>query len=432
MSDHSFYLYTVFAFPLELLAAGGIFLVRQKRKAFFPLRLILCVMICLLISWLWNDTHDTVLAMLRYFSVFFIFSAGIFLCFEMPLQTAVFYAVTAYAVQHTAYILQGWITLLWPMHSHLTFYLQYYTIYIITYYLLWKILYPRSKSAPGCRMEGKLLLLISAALITITLILNYIRVLYGQDLNLAMQSVCSCYALISCSFALALQFGLLKTSRLEQEVEVIERLWAADKKQYQLARENLDLINTKCHDIKHMIQAIKDSGSAPPEQAIREMEQSIAVYDSLSRTGNTALDTILSQKSLACSKRGITLTCMADGKALDFMDTLDLYSIFGNIIDNAIESVVQLQDKEQRIIGITVSSDGNFLCIHTENYYSHSLAFSDGLPETTKGDNSYHGYGLKSVRMLVEKYDGHIKIRAQDNIFNLDIMIPVKKRGQLH
>lgn len=48
---------------------------------------------------------------------------------------------------------------------------------------------------------------------------------------------------------------------------------------------------------------------------------------------------------------------MADGKALDFIDTLDLYSIFGNIIDNAIESVVQLKDEEQRIIGITVSSD---------------------------------------------------------------------------
>ena len=99
---------------------------------------------------------------------------------------------------------------------------------------------------------------------------------------------------------------------------------------------------------------------------------------------------------------------MADGKALDFIDTLDLYSIFGNIIDNAIESVVQLKDEEQRIIGITVSSDGNFLCIHTENYYSHPLSLSDGLPETTKGDNSYHGYGMNSVRMLIEKYGGHI------------------------
>ena len=225
MSDHSFYLYTVFAFPLELLTAGGVFLIRQKRKSFFLVRLVLCVTLCLLISWLWNDTRDTAFAMLRYFSVFFVFSAGIYLCFEMPVQTVVFYAVTAYAIQHTAYILQGWIAPIWPMHSHITFYLQYYSIYIITYFLLWKILYPRSKSAPGCRLEGKPLLLISAALITITLILNYIRVLYGQDLNLAMQSVCACYALISCSFALALQFGLLKTSRLEQEVEVIERLW---------------------------------------------------------------------------------------------------------------------------------------------------------------------------------------------------------------
>ena len=77
------------------------------------------------------------------------------------------------------------------------------------------------------------------------------------------------------------------------------------------------------------------------------MEQEIRSYEAQNKTGNEVLDTILTSKSLYCQQHGITLTCVADGAALDFMDTMDLCSLFGNALDNAIESVEKLPDSEQ-------------------------------------------------------------------------------------
>ena len=57
-------------------------------------------------------------------------------------------------------------------------------------------------------------------------------------------------------------------------------------------------------------------------------------------TGNHALDVILTEKSLICKQKEIKLTCMADGKQLAFMQTTDLYSIFGNLLNNSIEAAL--------------------------------------------------------------------------------------------
>lgn len=85
------------------------------------------------------------------------------------------------------------------------------------------------------------------------------------------------------------------------------------------------------------------------------MEQEIRSYEAQNKTGNEVLDTILTSKSLYCQQHGITLTCVADGAALDFMDTMDLCSLFGNALDNAIESVEKLPDSEQRLIHLVVT-----------------------------------------------------------------------------
>lgn len=90
------------------------------------------------------------------------------------------------------------------------------------------------------------------------------------------------------------------------------------------------------------------------------MEQEIRSYEAQNKTGNEVLDTILTSKSLYCQQHGITLTCVADGAALDFMDTMDLCSLFGNALDNAIESVEKLPDSEQRLIHLVVARQKSF------------------------------------------------------------------------
>ena len=143
------------------------------------------------------------------------------------------------------------------------------------------------------------------------------------------------------------------------------------------------------------------------EETVGEIENVISIYDSVVKTDNEALNVILTEKSLICRKNRISLTCMADGAGLDFMDASDIYSLFGNLIDNAMDAVSKLDDHEKRIIGLSVHADGNMLAINVNNYYEGVVVMdSDGLPVTTKQNKDFHGYGMKSVRMIVERYGG--------------------------
>ena len=63
--------------------------------------------------------------------------------------------------------------------------------------------------------------------------------------------------------------------------------------------------------------------------------------------------------------------------------------------------------------------------IHLENNFEGSLTFFDGLPQTTKGDKNYHGFGMRSMQMIAEKYRGTAAVLNKDGIFNLNITIPI-------
>ena len=111
-------------------------------------------------------------------------------------------------------------------------------------------------------------------------------------------------------------------------------------------------------NVLHQIAVLRSETSEEKSHYLDAMEQEIRSYEAQNKTGNEVLDTILTSKSLYCQQHGITLTCVADGAALDFMDTMDLCSLFGNALDNAIESVEKLPDSEQRLIHLVVAGKG--------------------------------------------------------------------------
>ena len=67
-----------------------------------------------------------------------------------------------------------------------------------------------------------------------------------------------------------------------------------------------------------------------------------------------------------CRKNNIQITCVADGKILDFIHVIDICTIFGNALDNAIEHVVMIPEKEKRLIHVSVSQKKNFVFIKVE------------------------------------------------------------------
>lgn len=214
--------------------------------------------------------------------------------------------------------------------------------------------------------------------------------------------------------------------RVRKELEAVQSVLQNQYVQYKQSRESIELINYKYHDLKHQIAFLRsEEDPAKREAFLNRMEDEIRQYEAQNKTGNKVLDTVLTTKSLYCAKHGITFTCVADGTLLDFMDVMDICSIFGNALDNAIECELKIADKEKRLIHVTVSRQKQFLILRFENYYEEALQYQEGKLVTTKKDKENHGYGLKSIRYTVNKYDGAVSIDTQENWFELKILIPM-------
>lgn len=218
----------------------------------------------------------------------------------------------------------------------------------------------------------------------------------------------------------------LRETDAEKRMEQAAQLLRVEQRRYEYDKQIHEAINLKCHDIRHQIAAIRSRTEDDAYRAeLKKIGKLVDIYDAEPHSQNPALDVVLAGKMLTCNSLGISITCMADGRRLDFMADCDVYALFGNILDNAIEAVGQVEDPELRVITLTVDTKDDFLIIECENYFSGKLVFDDGLPLTTKSDGQNHGFGTQSIRTLSEKYDGTFKLSVQDDIFTLSILIPI-------
>ena len=228
-----------------------------------------------------------------------------------------------------------------------------------------------------------------------------------------------------CIVILYLQNELFKKSDMKQELQLMNLLWKMEQEQYHLTKENIALINQKSHDLKHQIKALRKASKEEYDKYLDEMEDSVRIYEAIVKTGNDVLDTILTEKSLYCKDREIQVSCVAEGKQMDFVNTIDLYAILGNALDNAIEAVEKFEEREKRQIDVLIYRKQNFLVINIMNPIPERLVYEEEIPVTTKGDRKFHGFGLRSIQYLVRKYDGVVNISEEDGCFSLKILMPI-------
>ncbi len=212
----------------------------------------------------------------------------------------------------------------------------------------------------------------------------------------------------------------------EKELSAIDAVLKSQYDQYRNYQDSLELIQMKYHDLKHQIAGLRAETEEEKRRGwIDAMEQEVTAFETLNRTGNQVLDTILAAKVFQCRKNKIEITCVADGEKLGFMHVTDICSIFGNALDNAIEHVIMISDKEKRLIHISVSAKKNFVFIKIENYCEKEIVRNERrLITTTKADKENHGFGLRSIYTTVEKYGGSVDFGQKDNWFELKILIP--------
>ncbi|MFT8356357.1 MAG: GHKL domain-containing protein [Bifidobacterium aquikefiri] len=210
------------------------------------------------------------------------------------------------------------------------------------------------------------------------------------------------------------------------ELSSIDAQLRSQHQEYLQSKTNLESLGRLAHDLKHQIAALKvEADPNHLAQGFEQLEASVQRYSAQKYSGNPVLDVILTSKTRQCDEHGITLTAVADGKLLNSMSSMDIATLFGNALDNAIEATLGLGDSESRLIRLALFSRNRFIVIRIENFFdSHLRTDSVGNLQTTKHDKDKHGYGMKSIRHIAEKYGGEISVHAQDHWFVLSIVIP--------
>lgn len=231
--------------------------------------------------------------------------------------------------------------------------------------------------------------------------------------------------ILICVFVLITEYYVLCQERERLEHAAVEQLLSERERQLELSRENIDAINIKCHDLRHQIRTLANGRAAVDGDALDDLANEVAIYDSIYDTGNETIDTVLTEKGLACERAGITLSAIVDGKALDFVASRDLYALFGNILDNAVEATSALRDPDRKSISLVVKRHSHMVSIHEENYCNGRPSFEDGLPVTTKPDKESHGFGSKSMRLIAQKYGGALVQDFKDGTFLVTVMLPL-------
>lgn len=420
-------------FVLELVLAAWVYCHYYERRENFAIRAAAAIGLMLLNSVLWHHLSGIIpskawaisaMGIAKYLLFFLIGYGSIQLCMRCEKSEAMFCMTCALATQHLSYVLYDDVLALsgWAYDSVQAVAIisaVMLLVYLAAYYLFVR----KMKQHPELSFQNRENLIVGGLLILFTIVIKFIMEPYLSARSMTkLYVLVSIYDVVCCVLALMLERGLFRNQALTDEKNFLTQLVHMQEEQYRTSKANVEMVNIKCHDMKHQISHIT---STTDPDAIRELEQIISVYDSSLQTGNEILDVCLMEKKLLCEKNSIKLDCIANGQCLSFMQPSDLFSLFGNALDNAMEAVCKLDDVEKRIIFVSVREELGMAIIHVENNYTGELIMADGIPRTSKDDEFYHGYGVKSIRMVVEKYDGNMALLPQNGIFNLNITIPV-------
>lgn len=425
--------WSLIVFVGELLLATSVYVFKLRRRNHFWLWLVLCLSCFIGFAYSWslipyiNSVTSIIFSILFFFIAFFGLIGSLMACFKVNIQAAMFLGTAGYAMQHFTYkliqIVIGSIEKGIPsfVDNNYGIYGIYASFVIISLPIFYNMFGKKIHNNETLIIEDSRLLIISIILIICTVILNLIYESFVKVSNLTLFVVGCLFDMVCCFLTLFIEFEMLKSKEISEAYVQMKTIWESEKKQLEISKENMDYMKILAHDLKH---ELNESTLLISKDKVDELNRRIAAFGNSIKTGNDILDLVIAERTLIVQKENINLSIIADGSVLSNMKQSDCYSLFMNIMDNAIDAVKVLP-KDQREISLAVRESMGMILIHEVNPFKGTLNFKDGLPQTTKGDSMYHGLGTKSIKGIVDSYSGDCEISIKDNnIYVLNILLP--------
>lgn len=413
------------SYIVQLIVACGIFMIHVRKRPGFPLRFGGCALVLIALAYVFGSVIAIPAGTAWEFAYWAAFGVVcvplVALCMEGSLVEAIYCTICANAMQHAAYECYMVYHVFAGNPDARPWNGVVITVIYAAVYVVFYLAFVRRLPDNGRYRTSRNDLFPMGCILLFIWVLSILE----HDASTMRDAIYHISDALCCYYIMWAQLNGHAKMRLQEELDGVKYTLMQQEKQYQITQETIDIVNRKCHDLKHQIRALRQMEASPErDEYFAEAERAVMIYDTALKTGNRALDIVLMEKGLFCQSHGIQLTCMADGTALDFMRMEDIYALFGNALDNAITAVSELDDPAKRLINVTIRSQSNLIMVQIQNYHQHHLRFRDGLPITTHRDKSTHGFGMKSMLHTVEQYGGTLSVNDDAGIFSLQMLLP--------
>ena len=150
-----------------------------------------------------------------------------------------------------------------------------------------------------------------------------------------------------------------------------------------------------------------------------------SIYKIVEYTGISSIDTVLSEKKRAATEKDICMELDISLSSLCDIDHTDICIILLNLIDNAIEACLKIENEQDKKIKIILKNVNSMVLLKIENSIAQNINLkgNNTLLETTKSNKQSHGLGLKIANSVAEKYNGSLVIKSENNIFTVTVLL---------
>ena len=424
-------------FIAELIISELMIGVLFNKKENFVFRVIIFSILSIIITFALPVAFYDAYYIALLFTVMFIISVFLLkICYDESFSNLLLCGIFAYTAQHVSYVLGNFVSNLIGLETVNVYaetpfttegvysLLISFIFYLILYAaILIYTLYRKNKQEKIVIGNVSLMFVALAMLIVNVLMNAIISYKFTTSFDKVFLVVYTIYDTICAAFIIGSLVMSMTNESLKNELNTIQLLWEKDKNVYRIKKEKMDSVAIMCHDLKHRLQSLRLIDEDKDE--IEKIEKELIMYSGVYKTGNEVMDIILSETEMYCKEHKIDFVCIVDGSLLSFISENDLYSLFDNILHNAIEATEKIVDQEERFIYLSCKKINNLIHVFVENSFhgEEKIVFNeDGLPVSMKKNSQIHGYGMKSIKLITETYGGNLNINIEANKFRLDLI----------
>ncbi|KUH58137.1 hypothetical protein AUL39_07940 [Tractidigestivibacter scatoligenes] len=407
-------------FPIFLLADA-----LPTRKTPFLVRVLLVVAllspVALHLIAFWGEEVDAADYLLTFGALLLLSAASVWAVFSTSIWTAFFCSSAGYTAQGFATGVQQ-ILRSTTWYAHLPYLAGMPDdLVLLAVYIGFYLLFVRKvrKSRLELVADRRMLPAFGMCILAVIGLDVLLKQLGSQGIATSTVLALRCVHLAFCAFLLAFEYRSLVGSRLEIEAAVDRHILEERSRQYEESRLSIEAVNRRMHDIvRSTTEAARQMGALDNPQVnelLVQMVSEVNHYDAIIHTGNEALDTVLTEKSLVCESNGMSLSPIADGEALANLGPAEIYVLVGGVLDLMIGQVRRVSDPSRRDISFIVRRRESMVTITVQGYEAKR-------EEDEKGEA--HRELDRLARRVVDAHRGSVSSSAEGDTQLIVISLP--------